>query len=131
MDQKEKLRFQRIKRVYGLTKEQYEQLYTDSCCICLRPYDDTVHPVVDHDHVSGLIRGIICTYCNHRLVGRHRDGMLVRRIADYLDAPRPGWVVPKKKKRKKKCLTKKTTTKTSTKLTTGTTRKTKSKSTKK
>lgn len=128
MDKKEVLRFQRIKRVYGLTKDQYEKLNSGACPICLRTFDDNIRPCIDHDHVTGAIRGVVCLYCNHRLIGRHRDGSLVRRIADYLDSPRPGWVVPKKK-RKKKCKKKtkmSTTTKTSPKTRSRSTRKSKS-----
>jgi hypothetical protein len=29
----------------------------------------------------------------------HRDGALIRRVADYLEGPRPGWIVPKKKRK--------------------------------
>jgi hypothetical protein len=44
---------------------------------------------------------LLCRYCNHRLVGRHRDSRLLRRIADYLDVG-TGWFVPEKKKRRRK-----------------------------
>lgn len=99
-EKKEKARWARIKRVYGLEKEQYDKLNTGSCPICLRDWTDLVRPCVDHDHVSGDVRGIVCLYCNHRLIGRHRDSAVLRRIADYLDRPRRGWIVPKKKRKK-------------------------------
>ena len=101
-DRKERARWQRILRVYGLTKEQYEELNNGVCPICLRLFDDNVRPVIDHDHVSGEVRGILCFYCNHRVVGRHRNSDALRRVCDYLDAPRRGWIVPKRKKRKKR-----------------------------
>ena len=101
MDKKEKARWARIKRVYGLTKEMYDELDKGHCEICLRDWSDSVRPCVDHDHKTGDIRGIICLYCNHRIVGRHRDGDLIQRVADYLRRERRGWVVPPKKKRKK------------------------------
>jgi hypothetical protein len=44
---------------------------------------------------------LLCRYCNHRLVGRHRDSAVLRRIADYLDVG-TGWFVPTKKKRRRK-----------------------------
>lgn len=99
---KEKARWQRIFRVYGITKEQYDEIDTGSCEVCLRPWSDTVKPCVDHDHHTGDVRGILCFYCNHRVVGRHRDGDLIQRVADYLKAPRKGWIVPKKKPKKRK-----------------------------
>lgn len=98
---KEKARWARIFRVYGITREQYDELDEGNCVICLREWSDAVRPCVDHDHKSTEIRGVICLYCNHRIVGRHRDGALIRRVADYLDRPRKGWLVPPKKKKKK------------------------------
>jgi len=107
LETKERARWSRIKRVYGLTKEQYDAIITSVCPICLRPWSPTVRPCIDHDHKTGEIRGIICLYCNHRVVGRHRDAELIQRMADYLAAGRLGLVIPvKKKKRKKKIGTK-------------------------
>lgn len=100
-EKKEKARWQRIFRVYGITKEQYKELDSGKCYICERTWSDTVKPCVDHDHSTGEVRGILCLYCNHRLVGRHRDGDLIQRVADYLREPRRGWIVPPKKKKKR------------------------------
>lgn len=99
---KDNARWARIKRVYGITKEQYDELYTSSCPICLRSFSGSIIPVIDHDHASGHVRGILCKYCNHRIVGRHRDSSVLRRVADYIDSPSRGWIVPKKKKKVKK-----------------------------
>lgn len=100
-EKKERARWQRILRVYGIEKAQYEEIDLGHCPICLRGWSALVRPCVDHDHSDGSIRGIVCLYCNHRIIGRHRDGDLIQRVADYLKAPRKGWVVPKKKKRRK------------------------------
>lgn len=100
-EKRELARWSRIKRVYGLTKERYNELDTGACPICLRPWSDSVKPVVDHDHVANVVRGIVCTYCNHRRIGHHRDAGLVARIAEYLEGPFPD-VMPTKKKKKKK-----------------------------
>lgn len=99
---KEKARFTRIKRVYGLSKEDYEGLKLPHCPICERTFDDNVKPVIDHDHRTGAVRGILCFYCNHRIVGRHRDAGILRRVADYLEKAPTGFVVPKKPRRKKR-----------------------------
>jgi hypothetical protein len=94
---REKARWARIKRVYGLEKEDYARLDTGKCPICLRAFGAAVRPVIDHDHKDGSIRGILCFYCNHRVVGRHRDSDLIYRVYEYLAAPRLGYIVPKKK----------------------------------
>jgi hypothetical protein len=106
-EKKEKARWARIFRVYGIDKDQYSELDLGNCPICLRVWSDTVRPCIDHDHSTGDLRGVICLYCNHRIVGRHRDGDLIQRMADYLKAPRRGWIVPPKPKKKRKARSKK------------------------
>lgn len=87
--------------MYGITKEQYDAIDLGHCPVCERVWSDRVRPVVDHDHVTSEVRGILCFYCNHRLVGRHRDADLIQRVADYLRSPRPGYLVPPKRKTRK------------------------------
>lgn len=101
MTPQEKARWSRIKRVYGITKEQFDGLDPGYCVICTRPWSSSVRPVVDHSHKTGEIRGVICAYCNHRIVGRHTDGALLVRLATYVTGPHTGWIVPPKKKKKK------------------------------
>ena len=102
-ERKEKARWSRILKIYGLTKEQFVELDLGHCPICLRTWSDSVKPVVDHDHVERVVRGIVCTYCNHRRIGHHRDAGLVRRIADYLEGPFAlKMPTPPKRKRKKR-----------------------------
>jgi hypothetical protein len=101
-EKKDKARWSRILKVYGITKDQYYALDKGLCPICTREWSDTVKPCVDHDHVSGEIRGLLCLYCNHRMVGRHRDADLVQRIATYLRETPRGWIVPPKPKKKRK-----------------------------
>jgi hypothetical protein len=102
MEAKEKARWARILKVYGITPEQYAELDTGGCPICLRPWGGTVRACIDHDHVTGQIRGLLCIYCNRYVVGRNRDADRIRRVADYLCAELRGWVVPPKPKRKKR-----------------------------
>ena len=101
IEKKERARWARIKRVYGLTREQYDELNTGTCPSCLRLFSDNIRPVIDHDHKTGEVRGLLCFYCNHRVVGRHRDADLMYRVATYLSR-RTGHIVPPKKKRKER-----------------------------
>jgi hypothetical protein len=52
----------RIKNKYGLTVEEYRQYMEQSCGICGGPAD-----ALDHDHVTGQVRGSLCTRCNVNL----------------------------------------------------------------
>lgn len=98
MDRKER----HLVTTYGITEEQYQHLLfrqNGVCAGCERPPEVfKTRLAVDHDHVSGEVRGLLCTHCNHRVLGRHRDSGLLRRLADYLDRG-TGWFVPEKPKR--------------------------------
>jgi hypothetical protein len=101
-EKKEKARWARILKVYGLTQKKYYELDLGYCPICLRNWGGTVQPVIDHDHVEKLVRGLVCRYCNHRRIGHHRDADLVERIAKYLRGPFTLVMPPKKKKVRKR-----------------------------
>lgn len=102
---KDKARAYNLKRLYGITEEQYDELLerqTGKCPVCLKDADEfDTRLAVDHDHTTGEIRGLLCRYCNHRVVGRHRDPSLLRRVADYLEIG-TGWFVPPRPKKKRK-----------------------------
>jgi len=70
-------------RDYNLTPEGYDALVAAQggrCAICL----DRAELVVDHDHDTGLVRGLLCPHCNTGL-GRFRDCLdSLRRAIDYL-----------------------------------------------
>lgn len=101
----EKQRAYSLKRLYGITLEQYDELLArqeEKCAVCQKHQSEfPVRLAVDHDHKTGEVRGLLCRYCNHRLVGRHRDPALLRRIADYLEVG-TGWFVPERKRKRKR-----------------------------
>jgi DNA-directed RNA polymerase subunit RPC12/RpoP len=105
-----KSRAYHLKAKFGMTTEQYDELLEKqggTCALCPKtPEDEGQYLAVDHDHVSMEVRGILCRYCNHRVIGRHRDADLLRRMADYLDSGHTGWFVPKKKRRSRKAASK-------------------------
>jgi hypothetical protein len=54
-------------RTYGLTIERYEELEASQdgrCAICARLPHGYQRLVVDHDHDTGVIRGLLCVSCN-------------------------------------------------------------------
>jgi hypothetical protein len=66
-DDPAKKRAQNFRRRYGLTPEQIAgmmDMQKGGCAICGQPPS---RPVVDHDHVSGAVRGILCHPCNIKL----------------------------------------------------------------
>jgi len=79
-------RARRRERDYGLTSEGFAALLGAQggrCPICLDPINERSH--VDHDHATGLVRGILCGSCN-RGIGILKDSPeRLRRAADYLE----------------------------------------------
>lgn len=60
---------------YGLTVEQYEimcLMQNNLCAICCEEPEENLH--VDHDHVTGEVRGLLCNNCNNGL-GRFKDNI--------------------------------------------------------
>ena len=74
----------RLKTQYNLTLEDYEAMHEaqgGGCAICGEAEDTGRLLAVDHDHETGLVRGLLCTRCNTGL-GLFRDN------PDLLDAAR-------------------------------------------
>jgi hypothetical protein len=79
---------QRLRYLYGTTPEEVDQIFNrqeDSCAIC-RTSEPSGHGWhVDHDHASGVIRGVLCMQCN-LLLGNARDSVsILLHAAAYLE----------------------------------------------
>jgi Recombination endonuclease VII len=94
-----------LRTKYGITLDQYQSLLdkqNGGCAICGKtPEQERKNLAVDHNHVTGEVRGLLCFHCNHKKVGRWRDGTILRKIADYVDQG-TGWFVPNKVKPRKR-----------------------------
>jgi len=81
---------QRIEQTYGLTAEQYWQIYESQggkCYMCQRATGRTRRLAVDHDHATGYVRGLLCKRDN-TLLGHARDNPeYFNRAISYLDSP--------------------------------------------
>ena len=68
---------------YGITKEQYEKLLEEQggrCAICKR----FRKLVVDHDHKTKQVRGLLCSGCNILLGHLGDDSSLLENGIKYL-----------------------------------------------
>lgn len=103
---KTKAREYRLKRTYGITLAQYDSLLAsqrDCCAVCGKHRTkEKTNLHVDHDHKTGEVRGLLCSYCNLRVVGRHRDAGLFEAASRYLRGPFTGWIVPPKRPKKRR-----------------------------
>lgn len=82
----------RLINTFGITWDEYDFLLAAQnyrCAICDgKPRKHAL--AVDHDHKTGEIRGLLCSKCNHRLLGSaHDDPARLRKAADYLETYSP------------------------------------------
>lgn len=81
-----------LRKKFNLTIEQYDALLAAQggrCFICQRKPAKDRALAVDHNHVTGRVRGLLCpSQCNYRLLGAfHEDADLFERAAEYLRNP--------------------------------------------
>lgn len=64
-DLKELDRDSAYKRKYGISLEDYNRMYKEQngCCAICGKFS-TRRLAVDHNHKTGVVRGLLCTYCN-------------------------------------------------------------------
>ena len=81
------------KRKYGLTPEAYADLLASQgnrCAICDKAFNLSVlrSVAIDHDHVTGEVRGALCPLCNVAIGLLSDDPDRLERAAKYLRAAR-------------------------------------------
>lgn len=107
----------RLKRLYGLEPGEYEKILNYQggvCFICNRPPKEGKNLHVDHSHISGLTRGLLCWKDNAAL-GKFNDNLTrLQNAYEYIIAPpsrfalkrdvygRTGRVTNKRKRKKTK-----------------------------
>lgn len=86
-----RLRESHLKRKYDLTLEQYNSMKAkqkDCCAICYT-HISKLNPkfglVVDHDHETGMVRGLLCHTCNIGLARFDDDMDILQNAIDYLN----------------------------------------------
>jgi len=82
--------FSSTRKRYGLTKEQFNkllELQNHKCAICgtNRPYKNNNNAwLVDHDHLTGHVRGLLCFNCNTGIGSLQDSKEIVRKALEYL-----------------------------------------------
>lgn len=88
--------FKQLEKLHGVTKEQYDEMYKAPICggcgvteSQRRRYKGgplrTSRLTMDHDHLTGLLRGMLCHDCNMAIGHAHDDPAALRRLAEYLE----------------------------------------------
>lgn len=79
-----------VEKTYGITGDEYEALLRrqgGKCAICrARPRSKRL--AVDHNHTTGAVRGLLCSRCNHDLLGSAWDSLaLATALWHYMNTP--------------------------------------------
>ena len=90
-DKAVKAKDKRLQTHFGITIDEYIAIYNqqNGCCgICKRPRSDFKNSLaVDHNHKTGLVRGLLCMVCN-RALGKFLDNDgNVANAAEYIASP--------------------------------------------
>lgn len=79
-----------LRNAFGIDPAEYERLsdMQDGRCAICRTKPRSRRLAVDHDHKTGVIRGLLCSRCNHKVLGAaNESSIMLRRAARYLDRP--------------------------------------------
>ncbi len=86
-----------LKALFKLSPEQYDIMLAAQgghCACCPATHDGKIGKdgderlkklAVDHDHKTGVIRGLLCTGCNTSLGRLGEDPARIRKLADYAE----------------------------------------------
>lgn len=84
---KRNILIQHLKKRFGITIEQYEEMLQrqqNTCAICKQPSKNARRLDIDHCHKTGQVRGLLCNDCNTGL-GRFRESLTsLQNAIDYL-----------------------------------------------
>ena len=86
---KDKMRNRDLKRNFGISLHEYDLMLTEQKgkCACCGTHQNelTRNLAVDHDHDTGLIRGLLCHICNTGIgkLGDNIEGLM--RALNYLE----------------------------------------------
>ena len=77
-----------LTKTCGITLVEYEErllLQGGVCSICKKCEPVEKHSLhVDHDHLTGKIRGLLCSFCNRGIGSFHDDPELLMKASLYL-----------------------------------------------
>ena len=77
-----------LKAIYGIAGDEYDKLLESQkghCALCgMSPKDNRKRLAVDHNHVTGKVRGLLCDRCNKGL-GNFKDNIeVLKKAIKYL-----------------------------------------------
>jgi hypothetical protein len=91
---KEQEKNRKLIKNYGITRAEYEQILinqNNKCASCEEDFN-SFRPVVDHDHMFGKVRGILCVKCNAGIGMFDNDEEKLYKAIKYLKKSNAGWM---------------------------------------
>lgn len=93
----ERARARRLKIFFNLSVEEWDRIDTfqrGCCAACGRPQKSGKRLATDHNHLTGLVRGLLCSSCN-RILGKIERAwskdidviMVLGHLLDFLKNP--------------------------------------------
>jgi len=82
------LAWPRLLLKYGLSVDDYNRLsekQNNVCAICGNKNGKRIHLAVDHNHSTGMVRGLLCTPCNIGIGNLKEKPEIIRSAAAYLE----------------------------------------------
>jgi hypothetical protein len=76
-----------LKSLYGMTVEDYNSLLNSQnevCAICSQPCKTKKGLAVDHNHITGKIRGLLCANCNGAIGMLQEDPDIIEKAKQYI-----------------------------------------------
>jgi len=89
--QKEKVKYNQILRIYGLTKDDYIsklEFQNYKCGICDKELLNDKNTHIDHSHDNNNIRDILCRHCNFLLGQVNEDVKYLNNLISYINKHR-------------------------------------------
>ena len=74
-----------FKYKYGITADDYDFMYAGQkgCCLICGKHKNKL--IIDHDHVSGMVRGLLCSGCNTG-IGQLQDNVdILTKAIEYIN----------------------------------------------
>jgi len=74
-------------KTFGLTIAEYDQMLVaqnNVCAICNNTCSSGKRLAVDHCHITGKIRGLLCRRCNQSIGKFNDDPVLIQKAVNYL-----------------------------------------------
>lgn len=81
----ERDRAHNLKRKFGMSLDDYSKMFDaqlGKCAVCLESSDKTLH--VDHNHLTGEVRALLCQRCNHTIGLLKENPDLIMKMYEYL-----------------------------------------------